>query len=151
MKESYLWSQFKEAMAGFAHASRIENTAGNGMSDVNLCKNGKEIWVELKMFKGRRLHFRNSQLSWICSRHNFGGRIFVVARNDDSLFAYDAYILLSRNPHRPETPQSFSIQADDPGTMGLLWRSAKPFRWQELREVLFVTDLKQEAILSENS
>jgi hypothetical protein len=151
VRESYFWVQFKAAMVGFAHASRIENTAGNGISDVNLCRDGIEVWVELKMMKGSRLHFRNSQLSWILTRAKFGGRVRVLARNEDVALLYDAQKLLTLNQHRAETPQSFSILVPKVDDESLLWRSPKPFKWQELREVLFVTDLKQESILPENS
>lgn len=152
MKESYFWTQFKAALAGFAHASRIENTAGNGMSDVNVCKDGKEVWVELKMFKGKRLHFRTSQLNWISTRHKFGGRVLVLARSEDVAVLYDAYQLLNSNERRPETAQSFSVlPACREISGGMLWRSVKPFKWQELREILFDTDLKQTARQTENS
>lgn len=141
MKESYLWTQFKAAMDGFAHASRIENTAGNGISDVNLCKDGQEIWVELKMFKGRRLHFRNSQLNWIMTRRKFGGRVLTLARSDNALMLYDAEKLLTKCARRPEGDKTFSIQPDGIETDYTLWRSIKPFKWHELREILFVPNL----------
>lgn len=145
MKESYFWSQLKAAMQGYAHVCRIENTAGNGMSDVNMCKDGVEVWVELKMFKGKRLHFRTSQLGWIMTRQKFGGKVWVLARGEDGAWLYDAEKLLACE-RRPEGDKAFSVVPDE-----FRWTTKKPFKWQELREILFETDLKQTTTLPENS
>lgn len=133
MKESYLWSQVKAALDGHAHACRIENTAGTGISDVNLCWPGGECWVELKVFKGKRLHFRNSQLNWIMTRSRFGGTVWVLARDGDEIWLYPGDDLLQNCERRPEGNGSFSIVPDP---LYATWWHMKPFNWAELREIL---------------
>lgn len=135
MKESYLWAQLKAAIGDSAHLCRIENTAGAGISDVNGCRNGREIWIELKMFHGARLHFRTSQLNWIFTRGRHNGMVWVLARDGDEVRLWDANVLLKSSERRSQTEKSFSIV---PGTPPI-WSSRKPFKWGELSEVLFST------------
>jgi hypothetical protein len=64
---------------------RIENTAGSGQPDLNMCFRGAEVWVELKMAKGKRLIFQPTQGPWIRQRTASGGRVFILARKNDTL------------------------------------------------------------------
>ena len=68
---------------------RVENSAGTGQPDLNGCWHGIEVWVELKIFKGNQLIFRSTQPEWIRRRIGAGGRVFVLARKDDTLYLYD--------------------------------------------------------------
>lgn len=133
MRESYLWSQLKAAIGSSAHLCRVENSAGNGISDVNGCRDGREIWIELKMFHGKKLHFRTSQLSWILTRRKYGGVVWVLARDGDEIKLWDANVLLQSCRRNAQTDKSFSIIPD----IAPAWSSTKPFRWSELAETLF--------------
>jgi hypothetical protein len=139
VKESYFWSQVK---AGLTSAEvdlcRIENTAGSGISDVNACCGGREIWIELKVFHGNRLYFRNSQRAWIVRRGQVGGRVFILARRDDEILLYRAIDIVV-GPHTTGSDgKSFSVAAEDLPLP--IFRGAKPFKWNLIRAILFKTD-----------
>ena len=136
VKESYFWAQVKAGLDdGSTHLCRIENTAGTGISDVNACCRGQEIWLELKVFHGRRLYFRNSQKSWIVRRSEVGGRIFVLARNEDTLIMYDAAAMMQCEAIHGNDGKSFSVDVDK--LPPSIYVCRKPFKWAELRERLF--------------
>ena len=136
MKESALWASIKANLDGpDVHMSRVESTVGSGMSDVAACCGGQERWLELKMFHGSRLHFRNSQRIWMGKRTAVGGRVLVVARRDDDLMIWRAQDVLTA-PHTsyPER-KSFSVSANDLPTP--LYTCHKPFKWFEIRTAIF--------------
>jgi hypothetical protein len=137
MKESDLWKQVKNALEDeHTHLSRIENTAGTGISDVSACSHGVEVWLELKMFHGNDLHFRNSQRIWISRRLAVGGRVFVLARQNDVLRVYSAAsLLLAPFVQHELERKSFHIKWSDLPMP--LYICKKPFKWPELRSVIF--------------
>ena len=136
VRESYFWQQVKIGLDNVeTHLVRIENSAGNGISDVNACCRGQEIWLELKVFHGRRLYFRNSQKSWIVRRSEVGGRIFVLARNEDTLIMYDAAAMMQCEAIHGNDGKSFSVDVDK--LPPSIYVCRKPFKWAELREKLF--------------
>ena len=136
VKESYFWQQVKIGLDNVeTHLVRIENSAGNGISDVNACCRGQEIWLELKVFHGRRLYFRNSQKSWIVRRSEVGGRIFILARNEDTLIMYDAAAMMQCEAIHGNDGKSFSVDVDK--LPPSIYVCRKPFKWAELRERLF--------------
>ena len=137
IKESALWQQVKNGLEDEqTHLSRIENTAGTGISDVSACSHGVEVWLELKVFHGNDLHFRNSQRAWIKRRLEVGGRVFVIARKEGAMFMYAAGDVLTAPfiQHPPER-KSFHVKSQD--LPRALYACDKPFKWQELREKLF--------------
>lgn len=136
VKESYFWQQVKVGLSDArTHLSRIENTAGTGISDVTACSDGIEIWIELKVFHGKKLHFRTSQRVWITNRLGVGGIVWIVARNGDNLQIYDAAAIMAA-PHKsyPEK-KAFSISVEDLPLP--VYQCNKPFKWGDVREVLF--------------
>jgi hypothetical protein len=136
VKESYFWQQVKAGLDDAStHMCRIENTAGTGISDVNACCRGQEVWLELKVFHGRRLYFRNSQKSWIVRRSEVGGRIFILARNEDTLIMYDAAAMMQCEAIPGNDGKSFSVDVDK--LPPPIYVCHKPFKWAELRERLF--------------
>ena len=137
IKESALWQQVKNGLEDeHTHLSRVENTAGTGISDVTACSHGVEVWLELKVFHGNDLHFRNSQRAWIKRRLEVGGRVFVIARDGEMLYAWAAGDVLAApfTQHPPEC-KSFHVKAVD--LPAPLYSCRKPFNWRELREKLF--------------
>lgn len=68
-----------------AHWQRVENTVGTGVPDVNGCKNGVEVWVELKegvkLSSGIvRIKIRREQNAWLLRRHRAGGLVYLGIR-----------------------------------------------------------------------
>lgn len=136
VKESYFWQQVKAGLSvGNTHLSRIENTAGTGISDVSACANGVEVWLELKVFHGSRLHFRQSQRLWILKRATAGGRTFILARNNDVMLLYDALPVVLTKARPDADGKSFSVlEADLPTPK---YECKKPFNWAQLHERVF--------------
>lgn len=79
--EKQLYARLK-AMEPRAHWQRIETGAGAGVPDVNVCLNGVEEWLELKIaqLKGDKMKIvlRDSQVGWISRRIKAGGKVLVV-------------------------------------------------------------------------
>lgn len=136
VKESYFWKQVKAGLEDqHTQLCRIENTAGTGISDVNICSHGVEVWLELKVFRRKYLHFRTSQRVWITRRTSVGGLVWIVARNGDDFEIYDAVAILAC-PHKSNPDKkSFSIAAAD--LPSPVYRCSKPYKWREIREALF--------------
>lgn len=145
MKESAFWQTIKKHLdSADIHISRIESSTGSGVSDVTACRNGVSPWLELKVFHGNRLYFRNSQRVWIKNRTDVGGHVLVVARKDalhktigppDTIFVYDARLVVLC-PSKPSTDnKSFSIDVDD--LPQPLCKTYKPFDWNLIRETIF--------------
>lgn len=103
---------------------RVENLVGTGQPDVNGCLNGVEVWVELKYVRsGWAIKFQPTQPAWILKRTAYGGRVFILARKDDTFYLYrgaQVRELLDRG-----------LRVDP------LLRLEKPFNWPRLLEVLF--------------
>ena len=67
------------------HVTRIENTAGIGTPDVNICHNGVEVWRELKVAKGHYIFLRTWKVSFCVRRVAEKGRkIFVTHSGQES-------------------------------------------------------------------
>lgn len=136
VKESYFWQQVKAGLSDAqTHLSRIENTAGTGISDVTACTRGIDIWIELKVFHDGRLNFRTSQRVWITLRSGVGGTVWILARNGDALRVYEPGAVLAA-PHKVSADKkSFSISEKD--LPPPVYECGKPFKWVDIREVLF--------------
>jgi hypothetical protein len=55
--EKDLYEKWLKKQAPSAHWQRIEAHTGTGVPDVNVCRNGHEIWCELKI--GKHLKRKN--------------------------------------------------------------------------------------------
>lgn len=91
MLESGLWNTIRKNLKGTPglHMERIENVVGVGTPDVNICHEGKEAWVELKLIRSfpkrsttpvRIPHFKEEQLYWIQERAKAGGRAWLFVQ-----------------------------------------------------------------------
>lgn len=72
------------------HVQRIENTAGDGAPDLNICYGGKEMWVELKVAISGEVVLRKEQYAWMTRRHQNLGKCFVIALHGDLIRIYVA-------------------------------------------------------------
>lgn len=63
------------------HIQAIESEAtGAGIPDLNLCKGGKEIWVELKSGPLTKSSIKPGQFIWHIKRNQAGGTTWIVQR-----------------------------------------------------------------------
>ncbi len=80
--EKTFWQLFKKHLPNKCDYQRIETgSTGRGIPDVNLCYNGVEIWVELKIVSGRKVNITAEQCAWHYRRIRAGGRTFIIARD----------------------------------------------------------------------
>ena len=73
---------FKALYPG-SHLQNIESrSTGNGIPDTNLCKGGREIWVELKSGHLSTSSIKPGQYIWHIKRNQAGGTTWIVQRYD---------------------------------------------------------------------
>ena len=66
------------------HIQSIESEATSaGVPDLNACKGGKEIWIELKSGRLTTSSIKPGQYMWHTKRTQAGGTTWVVQRDDD--------------------------------------------------------------------
>ena len=137
LKESAFWQSVKAGLsAPDVQLCRIENDSGNGISDVLATRRSIVRFIELKVFHGQRLHFRNSQRSWILRHAEVGGGVLILARKNDEMFLYRGEEVVSVAAYKQGSDQnSFSILQND--LPAPLLASHKPFAWNALREAIF--------------
>jgi hypothetical protein len=115
MKESQFWALVKGKLPG--HVERMENALTRGTPDVNMCHEAIELWLELKILDAKgSCQLRPEQVLWHRKRQEHAGRVFVLARNEETLKIYQ-------------------VQRD----MELfeIWACTKPFDWDNMNDLLF--------------
>lgn len=64
-----------------AHCQAIETgLTGLGVADLNICAEGKEVWVECKATSAWSVVVRPEQVGWAEARMRAGGTVFVAVR-----------------------------------------------------------------------
>jgi hypothetical protein len=80
--EKTFWSLLRGHLPKKSHVQRIETgSTGRGIPDVNFCWQGVEVWIELKIVKGRRVELSPEQVAWMFRRARAGGLCWVMARD----------------------------------------------------------------------
>ena len=89
-KEASLWQLLRENLSKEVHFQRIE-TGGTakGVPDVNLCYQGKEIWIELKSITGNKLTLSEFQIVWMHNRDKSGGKCLILVKKEKQIRAFD--------------------------------------------------------------
>lgn len=137
MLEKDFWAKVKRALdLPGMHVNRIENTAGTGISDVNACYRGVEVWIELKIVHSNRVFFRTSQRAWMHKRLEAGGRVFVLVGTLDEMALYSAKDILETQHRVEKDGKAFSISVVD--LPKALFACNKPFKWEGLVNAIFV-------------
>ena len=68
------------------HIQNIESEAtAAGIPDINICKGGKDIWVELKSGSLTKASIKPGQFVWHIKRNQAGGTTWIVQRIDNGL------------------------------------------------------------------
>lgn len=78
MSEREFATKVKEALSD-CHVLRIEMAVERGVPDMNVCYQGKEIWLELKLKVQERILLRPPQFAWATRRTHSSGRCYVLA------------------------------------------------------------------------
>lgn len=116
-----------------AHWQRIETgSTGTGIPDVNICLNGKEVWVELKLIKGKRVDLAPTQVAWHMKRAKAGGITWILARHtyDGVRIGKGDKIYLWKGLHAK------TIKEDGIASGGYSVWSA-PFDWENIMDHIF--------------
>jgi len=87
--EDGLWENLREKLrCKGTHAIRVENSVGPGTPDVNICLDGREVWVELKHvheWPARQdtlvdIGLRPDQVTWLGRRGRAGGNVWILVQ-----------------------------------------------------------------------
>lgn len=132
MKEAQLWVLIRSKLPG--HLQRIENLVSPGAPDLNGCYQGVEVWVELKVAKGKWIHFRNSQLAWFAKRLSTGGNVKVLYRDGDTICILPAQNVLAAQQYYQANPDK-SIRVLSEKLEGVKYD--KPFDWPAITEKIY--------------
>jgi hypothetical protein len=82
-----------------AHWQRLESWTGTGISDVNVCHQGVEVWIECKDGTLRKrdncvvAKVRPSQIAWEQLRRDAGGRTFVAVMVWTDMYVIPGFML----------------------------------------------------------
>lgn len=84
--ETIFWHWLKLHLPSKTHIQRIETNVNRGVPDLNICFDGKEHWIELKVTKTNRTvtRLRKEQFAWMYKRMLAGSRTSVLCRCLDS-------------------------------------------------------------------
>jgi hypothetical protein len=96
MSEHALWKRIRDKIGHVGHFSRLEFNPEDGIPDVDYCIQGEEGKIELKhahefpMRSTTRVFgphgLRDAQVVWIYTRIRHGGRAWILAQVDTTLF-----------------------------------------------------------------
>ena len=115
-----------------AHWQRIETgSTGTGIPDINICFKGKEIWVELKLIKGKRVDLTPTQVAWLMKRAKAGGHTWILARHtyDGVRIGKGDNIYLWKGIHAKTVKENGTASGGY-----LVWRA--PFNWEKIMNCL---------------
>lgn len=75
-----------KALFPTGHIQSVESEAtAAGIPDINMCLDGKEVWVELKSGRLTTSSIKPGQYIWHIKRTQAGGTTWVVQRTDEGL------------------------------------------------------------------
>jgi hypothetical protein len=77
MREKDVWADIHKHWPR-AHCVRIENSASFGDPDTNVCYQGVEFWLELKIEARNTFIIRPTQLTWIAKRLAAGAKNVLI-------------------------------------------------------------------------
>jgi len=97
--ESDFKKWFCNTLRNECHVTTIETTTSRGVPDIHLCRNGGDVWVELKLFTGGRVLLRPEQHAWMTRRLVHDGRSCVVALHPSGLILISRYAYVMVVPH----------------------------------------------------
>lgn len=75
--EQRYWNMIRDRIPG--HVQRFENAIDRGTPDVNVCHQGIEVWIELKVVENRMVKIRKEQRVWGIRRWKAGGKVYLLS------------------------------------------------------------------------
>lgn len=122
-----------------AHWISVESSTQNGIPDMNMCYNGKETWLELKVLRGQSIFLETFQLQFHIQRNRAGGRSLILAADENRIV-----VLKIENPriiYEARTVGKFHVfDTNDSTFLTSVIKWFKPYDWaymfDELMELL---------------
>jgi len=100
------------------HVSHIESPITSpGIPDLNLSRGSVDLWIELKVRKRGGVQMRPPQRLWHRRRAEAGGRSYVLAYIDGSLYLHDGATAARYMPKSREWKGSTPIELDGVAAM----------------------------------
>lgn len=138
MTESeHIWRLIRDKFSNHAHMCRVENMAGTGMADIEACRQGVSVWIEMKIGQNAkwRLNFRRTQPPVLRRRLNAGGRVWILARHKDTMRLLDAKEVLSERIYHGDHAGPHCYMETD--CIRSAFTTHKPFDYAGLERVIF--------------
>lgn len=137
MTERVLWQRIRVNVEG-PHWTRIETGAhAAGVPDLNGCANGRDVWVELKIFQGKKRTVRLTprQVIWHEQHTLRGGLTYILVASQTS----DLLVLWAGSEVRNIRDHGFVA-----GKKTWVWNGKwTPMTWVGLRIALFQPERRQ--------
>tara|TARA_R110000824_G_scaffold92279_1_gene224047 strand:+ start:252 stop:722 length:471 start_codon:yes stop_codon:yes gene_type:complete len=131
--EATFWKLLKKHLPITCHTQRIETgSTGLGIPDVNLCWEGTELWIELKIVKGKRVELSPEQCAWHFRRNRAGGKSLIIARDkfdgvrkgkSDVIYIWNSSDVLKVQEQGIDCPVAFKFET--------------PFNWDAIVASIF--------------
>jgi hypothetical protein len=118
---------FRRHLPRVAWSSIETGAVEPGVADMNGCRDGVEVWVEMKKTDGWTVDVKISQVAWHKLRQSRGGRTFFAVRRGDSLRIFHG--------RDAESLRAAGLK----GTAALLTTDGGPssWDWAEIEKTLF--------------
>ena len=75
-----LWAEISKHTTGVDWCRIESGLTGGGIPDLNGCRDGVEVWMELKQTSAWSVRIRPDQVGWAERRIRRGGRVFLLTR-----------------------------------------------------------------------
>jgi Holliday junction resolvase len=87
--------------------------------DNNACWKGREFWIEFKKVYGRKVNVSPEQVGWAERRLRAGGKVYVAARKEGTLWLYSGWKL--RDLKAGQVNQVLALGSWDGGPSAWQW------------------------------
>tara|TARA_Y100000114_G_scaffold126824_1_gene123322 strand:+ start:429 stop:920 length:492 start_codon:yes stop_codon:yes gene_type:complete len=128
-KETKFWNSIKKNTQHLIHWTRIESWAGQGIPDLHGIRQGKTVFVELKVIESDRINLSPFQIAWNYKHVSQGGRSFIMLQDlrGRSLYIFPCFLLHC----------STSITLKSKPHYKVSWPLASPAAWAAVVDHLF--------------
>lgn len=117
--EDHLRTFIETVAEGYGwHVSHVESPITSpGIPDLNICHGQSDLWIELKVRKRGGVHMRPPQRLWHRRRAEAGGRSYVLAYIDGSLYLHRGDAAAAYLPKSKEWKQPVPWELDQVAEM----------------------------------
>ena len=120
-KETKFWNVIKKNTGHLVHWTRIESWAGQGIPDLHGIRQGRTVFVELKVTESDRINLSPFQIAWNYKHVLHGGRSFIMLQHlkGRSLYIFPCFLLHSASSITLKSTPHYRVE----------WPLASPAAW----------------------